>query len=83
MDVDVTVSHALDWALVGRLVDDTADSDAWHLEKAFIVGSHGDSQFVVEQGKVDGFQYLASHVFALKGTLRGTLRRDKTFLLES
>ena len=73
MDVDVTVGHALDWALVGRLVDDTAD--AWHLEDAFVVGSHGDSQFVVERGKVHGFQFLASHVFALKGMLRGTLRR--------
>ncbi len=70
MDVDVTVGHALDWALVGRLVEDTAD--ARHLENAFVVGSHGHSQFVVEQGMVDGIQFLASHVFALKGTLSGT-----------
>ena len=39
MDVDVAVGHALDWALVGRLVGDTAD--ARHLEDAFVVGSHG------------------------------------------
>ena len=45
------------------------------LENAFVVGTHGDSQFVVEHGKGNGFQFLASHVFALKGTLSGTVRR--------
>ncbi len=37
-------AHGLDWALVGHLVEDT--SSAQHLENAFVVGSHGGSQFV-------------------------------------